>query len=716
MTRPAPQAVQVAVPVPLPSLFDYLPPPTGKLPETGSRVLVPFGRRRLIGLVMSQGPASVDAELKPVEQILDEKLIDQHSIDLIQWCSEYYGFAPGEAVNLLLPGALRRVRPFRQPSPVAYGLTPAGREAELGRAPRQAEIRQWLEVGVLTRDELIARGASTATLSRMLGAGLITAVEAPLERLQQPGPELNDEQRAAVAAILRQRHDFAALLLAGVTGSGKTEVYLRVARRLLDRGHQVLILIPEIGLTPQLVRRIEARLGRRAHTYHSGLSEGERLATWQAAREGHAEVVVGTRSAVFLPFCRLGLIVADEEHDGSFKQQDGARYNGRDVAVLRARRLAIPIVLGSATPSLESLNNAETGRYQLLELTRRAGQARQPHWQVIDQRGQSGSLAPLLQAAITRHLENGGQVLLYRNRRGYAPVLMCNGCGWQADCHRCSAHLTWHQQVERLQCHHCGHATRRPPRCPDCGSPELAELGAGTERLEELLASQFDTVPVYRVDRDSMSGRDDFENLLEKVRSGDPCILVGTQMLAKGHHLPGVTLAAVLDVDQALFSADFRAPERLGQAVCQVAGRAGRGQQAGEFMLLTRHPEHPLLADLVKGQYLPFARTLLAERHAAALPPATTLALVRAQAHQAEPARKFLVECARKLASPGVDISGPVPAIMSRRGGYWRFQLWLQSEQRATLLRILSEKIPSLYKLPLARKVRWHIDMDPTEL
>jgi primosomal protein N' (replication factor Y) (superfamily II helicase) len=716
MTRPAPQAVQVAVPVPLPELFDYLPAASGQWPEVGSRVLVPFGRRRLVGLVMGQGPASTDGELKPIEQVLDERLIDPGLIELIEWCSRYYGFAPGEAVNLLLPGALRRIRPFRPPPPEAFALTAAGRDAKLDRAPRQAEIRRWLESGPVSRETLLTRGGSAATLARMHDAGLVHAVPGPLECEQQCGPELNLEQRQAVAAILHQRHGFAALLLAGVTGSGKTEVYLHVAQRLLNRGRQVLILIPEIGLTPQLVRRIESRLGRRAYTYHSGLSEGERLATWQAARDGRAEVLVGTRSAVFLPLIRPGLIVVDEEHDGSFKQQDGARYHGRDVAVLRARRLDIPIVLGSATPSLESLNNVEAGRYRLLELTRRAGQARQPRWKVIDQRGQPGPLAPLLQAAIERHLENGGQVLLYRNRRGYAPVLMCNGCGWQADCHRCSAHLTWHQQISQLQCHHCGTSARGERRGPRCGSPDLAELGAGTERLEEALSERFAPIPVHRVDRDSMTARDDFENLLTTVRAGEPCILVGTQMLAKGHHLPGVTLAAVLDVDQALFSADFRAPERLGQAVCQVAGRAGRGQQAGEFLLLTRHPEHPLLADLVSGQYLPFATTLLAERRSAALPPATSLALIRAQAHQAEPARRFLAQCASRLAGHGVEISGPIPAIMNRRGGYWRFQLWLQANERGVLLRTLSTVLPMLHGLPMARKVRWHLDMDPTEL
>lgn len=709
-------AARVAVPVPLPLLFDYLAQPGQALPAPGSRVLVPFGQRRLVGLVIEHGPIAADTELKVIEEVLDEALIPQELLGLIDWCTRYYCFPPGEAVQLLLPVALRRLKPFRPPSPAALALTAAGREADLGRARRQQEIRQMLSPGPQLREELVRAGISVSALARLIEAGHVQAVEAPLQIPIRPGPQLNPEQRHAAATVLACRHRFAGLLLAGVTGSGKTEVYLHVARRILARGGQVLILIPEIGLTPQLVRRIESRLGMRAHTYHSGLSDGERLACWHAARTGRARVIVGTRSAVFLPLVNPGLIVVDEEHDGSFKQQDGARYHGRDVAVLRARKLGIPIVLGSATPSLESLNNVRAGRYQMIKLTERAGGAVQPRWRVLDQRGQGGAMVPELLQAIRRHLDADGQVLLYRNRRGYAPVLMCNACGWQADCQRCSAHMTWHQQIARLQCHHCGASKPQPPRCPDCGSPDLAPVGAGTERLEELLAQQFPDVPVHRVDRDSMSGRDDFEQLLEKVRSGGRCIVVGTQMLAKGHHLPGVTLAAVLDVDQALFSADFRAPEKLGQIVFQVAGRSGRGERAGDFLLQTRHPEHPLLGQLLRGDYLSLAGHLLDEREAAALPPVTALALVRAEAHQAELPRDFLKQAARHLAAPGIEVAGPIPAIMSRRGGYWRFQLWLQASDRVSLVNLLHARKPDLAGLPLARKVRWHIDMDPIEL
>ncbi len=714
----APAVARVAVPVPLPGLFDFLAPVDEPLPEPGSRVCVPFGRRRLVGLVVEHAETSdlPEASLKPIEQTLDRALVPAELIDLLAWCQRYYCFVPGEMVNLVLPTALRRTRAFRPPQPAALALTEAGRQADLGRAPRQAEVRSRLADGPVGRDAILAAGISASVLRSMQHGGLIEAVELPRERVAEPGPELNLEQRRACAAILARRNRFAALLLAGVTGSGKTEVYLRAARRVLERGRQVLILIPEIGLTGQLVRRIEARLGQRAHVYHSDLGEGERLACWQAARDGSAGVVVGTRSAVFLPLARPGLVVVDEEHDGSFKQLDGARYHGRDVAVLRARRLGIPIVLGSATPSLESLNNVAGGRYRRLELSQRAGGARQPRWQVADLRGQRGLLGPELITSIGNHLEQGGQVLLYRNRRGFAPVLMCSACGWQADCERCDAHMTWHQQVARLQCHHCGANRPRPPRCPECGEPSLDALGAGTERLEAQLGEQFPEFPVHRVDRDSMTGRDDFENLLAGVRDGGPCVLVGTQMLAKGHHLPGVTLAAVLDVDQALFSADFRAPERLGQAVCQVAGRAGRGERAGQFVLQTRQPEHPLLVELARGDYPGFAEKLLAERHAAGLPPARALALMRAESHQPEAARDFLRAAAKILRQGAVEVAGPIPAIMARRGGYWRFQLWLQADERGVLSSHIGHCLARVRDLPGARQARWHVDIDASEL
>ncbi|RFF31095.1 primosomal protein N' [Wenzhouxiangella sediminis] len=719
MSAPPQTVARVAVPVPLPRLFDYLPVPDQQLPPPGSRVLVPFGRRRLVGLVIEHGEPEGQAPkgLRPIERVLDEALIDTELLELIGWCARYYVFPPGEAVNLLLPGALRRSREFRAPPPAAFELTEAGRQADLARAPRQVEVRELLLEGPLTREELMTRsGAGAEVLRRMSEGGLLRSLERPPPPPPNAGPRLNAEQRSALAAVLRARRRFEAFLLAGVTGSGKTEVYLQAARRVLAAGRQVLILAPEIGLTPQLVRRIESRLGEPAYLYHSGLSEGERLACWQAARSGRARVVVGTRSAVFLPLARPGMFIVDEEHDASFKQGDGARYHGRDVAVLRARSARVPVVLGSATPSLESLFNVEQDRYRMLRLSQRAGEARQPRWRIVDQRGSRSSLSPELVEAMGRHLGEGGQVLIYRNRRGYAPVLMCSECGWQADCQRCSAHMTFHQAVHSLQCHHCGSQRPEPRRCPDCGSPALVALGAGTERLEEEVAERFPDVPVHRVDRDAMGGKHQFRRLLERVGQGEPCVLVGTQMLAKGHHLPGVTLAAVLDVDQALFSADFRSPERLGQTVAQVAGRAGRGDRGGEFLLLTRHPEHPLLESLGRGDYLSYAAPLLEERRQARLPPASALALLRAEAHDAQPARRFLADAAGLLGGREIETIGPLPAILTRRSGYWRFQLWLQCDSRAVLSNHISARLAAIHELKSARRVRWHVDVDPLDL
>lgn len=719
MSAPPPMVARVAVPVPLPRLFDYLAPAGQALPPPGSRVLVPFGSRRLVGLVIEHAAAGErgQKDLRPIEQLLDASLVGSDMLELIDWCARYYAFVPGEAINLLLPGALRRSRAFRPPPPAAYQLSADGRSADLARAPRQREVRDCLLKGPLARETLMQQSCAGAQLLRQMSeSGLIEPLGQPPSPAASAGPELNAEQRAALAAVLRARSRFQAFLLAGVTGSGKTEVYLQAARRVLLRSRQVLILVPEIGLTPQLVRRIEARLGEPAWLYHSGLSEGERLACWRSARSGAARVVVGTRSAVFLPLARPGLFIVDEEHDASFKQAEGARYHGRDVAVLRARSAAVPVVLGSATPSLESLHNVEQGRYRMLRLSQRAGTASQPHWRIIDQRGSRAALAPALVEAMRRHLDEGGQVLIYRNRRGYAPVLMCAECGWQADCQRCSAHMTYHQGAHSLQCHHCGSRQPEPRRCPECEAPGLLALGAGTERLEEEVSERFPDVPVHRVDRDAMAGKQQFHRLLEQVRKGAPCVLVGTQMLAKGHHLPGVTLAAVLDVDQSLFSADFRSPERLGQTVAQVAGRAGRGERQGQFMLLTRHPEHPLVEALVRGDYLAYAAPLLEERHQARLPPASALALLRAEAHDAEVARRFVAEASRLLGGKGIETIGPLPAILARRGGYWRFQLWLQSPNRAALSSHISARLAALYELPSARRVRWHVDVDPLDL
>ncbi|MEM7053989.1 MAG: primosomal protein N' [Pseudomonadota bacterium] len=714
----SPPTVQVALPVPLPGLFDYLSPENEALPLPGTRVLVPFGRRRLVGLVISRGkPAGVEPEsLKQIERIFSDDEIDDELLGLLQWTTRYYAAAIGEIVTLGLPLALRRLKPFRQLPPDWLRLTDAGRSAQLKRAPRQHELQQILGAGPASRSALLAQEFTAGLLRTMQEKGLVEASERPLPAVQ-PGPKLNAEQTTAVNEIIAARQRFRSFLLAGVTGSGKTEVYLRAAKPMLEAGLQILILLPEIGLTPQFVRRVEARLARTAWVYHSGLSDGERLATWQAARSGQARIIIGTRSAVFLPLYQPGLIVVDEEHDSSFKQFDGVRYHARDVAVKRASGLGIPIVLGSATPSLESLHNAEQKRYELLLLSERAGQAELPHWHVEDTRGSKSAagLTESLLAKIRARLQRGEQVLMYRNRRGYAPVLICNECGWQDDCPQCSAHLTWHRAVSRLRCHHCGYSRALPKRCPDCQSPDIHAAGSGTERIEEALAAALPQVPIVRVDRDSIRQRADFENLIEQVSKGEPCVIVGTQMIAKGHHWPGIGLSVVLDADQSLFSADFRGPERLAQTLFQVAGRAGRCKP-GEFILQTRLPDHALIDQLMNGNYLDSARWLLAERAAAGLPPVHSMAMVRAEAKTPEQALDFLRRTADLIDREQIDLAGPLPALLQRRAGHWRYQLWLSSTRRGRLIDVTSRLSARLITLPNVHRVRWHIDVDPYEL
>ena len=549
----------------------------------------------------------------------------------------------------------------------------------------------------------------------------------------QSGPTLNPEQMDALAA-LRARTGFAATLLEGVTGSGKTEVYLQAIADCLARGRQALVLVPEIGLTPQALARFRKRLGVPIHALHSGLTDNERARVWAAAWRGEARVIVGTRSAVFTPLPEAGLIVIDEEHDGSYKQQDGIRYHARDFALVRGKALDVPVVLGSATPSLETLHNAQAGRYAHLHLRKRAGDAQPPTVRVLDVRKRplDAGLSPELLKAMRAALDAGGQVLVFKNRRGYAPVLLCHDCGWSAQCKRCSTPLraspmTVHGGGRRLQCHHCGARQTPPPACPDCASLALQPQGVGTERLEELLAERFADVPVLRIDSASTRRKDALEKLFVEF-GAQPGILVGTQMLAKGHDLPNLTLVAVVGIDEGLFSADFRAGEKLAQLLIQVAGRAGRADKRGEVLLQTHHPEHPLLQTLIHGGYSGFAQTELVQREAAWFPPFAHIALLRAEARHADAPMQFLQAAKKPLmpwcapksacdpASSGLTLDGPVPAPMPRRAGMYRAQLLLSSPTRRQLHAALDDAQSLLFALPEARKVRWSLDVDPIDL
>jgi len=480
--------------------------------------------------------------------------------------------------------------------------------------------------------------------------------------------------------------------------------------------------VPEIGLTPQLLQRFNRRFAVPIVVFHSGLSEGERAQNWLQARAGDAQIIIGTRSAVFACLEKPGLIIVDEEHDISFKQQDGFRYSARDLAIVRARHENIPIILGSATPSLESMMNADEERYTMLELPERAGEARHPDMHLIDLRHQQldEGLSPVLIKHINQHIERQGQVLLFLNRRGYAPTLLCHDCGWVGSCKRCDAHLTLHHASKQLRCHHCGTERKVDRHCPDCGSADLRPIGQGTERTEEALKRHFPDTRIARIDRDTTRRKGEMERKLKQAESGEDQILLGTQLLAKGHHFPNVTLVAILDSDQGLFSADFRGGERMSQLILQVAGRAGRADKTGEVLIQTHHPDHVLLLYAIKQDYRAITNALLEERKLVQWPPYSHLALLRAEATQKNKPMQFLREAAekaRELSPNGqVMLLGPVPAPMEKRAGRFRAQLLLQANHRADLHHLISSWITQIEALKTASTVRWSLDIDPQDM
>ncbi len=721
------RVLRVALPVPLPQLFDYLPPQPCAPVAAGVRVLVPFGKRKLVGIVVEDSPHTEveSGRLVPVLDILDQAqpLLDAPLMRLLGWCWQYYKHAPGEVLQTALPPALRKPEQSLPPPPLQYALTADGLERLQqgpGRATAQYALLQRLRDGPLLEAQLADEGGRwRATLARLMEQGWVAAEPAVAAQPRpQSGPSLTPEQERAVSAMAADLQHFQCHLLDGVTGSGKTEVYLQLLEQVLKQGRQGLVLVPEIGLTPQLIRRFQQRLGLPPAVLHSGLSQGERLQTWAAVASGRARLLIGTRSALFTPMPELGLMILDEEHDASFKQQDGFRYSARDVAVKRAAELDIPIVLGSATPSLETLNNALTGRYAHHRLRQRATRAAMPRWRVLDMAHHTttqGLAAGSLQA-MAQTLERGEQVMVFLNRRGYAPVLMCQQCGWHGSCDRCDSNLTWHRGARLLCCHHCGHQRRVPPLCPACRADALASAGEGTEQLEQALTQHFPAVPVLRFDRDSTSRKGSFDERLQQVRSGVPCILVGTQMLAKGHHFPSVTLVVVVNVDQALYSADFRARERLGQTLLQVSGRAGRAEKPGTVILQTFHPQDEQLVLLIDQGYEAFAGVLLKERSAAQLPPSSYQVMLRAEAHERQQVEAFLNRAAGCFPAGQGKVYGPLPAVMERVAGRYRMYLLVQADRRADLHRQVDEWLSQIRRLKEGRKVRWAIDMDPQEM
>ncbi len=727
--------LHIAIATPLRHCLDYLSPQgiDSKELMPGLRIWVPFGRKRVIGIILAVNYQScVDPKkLKSALGLVDQEPILPDSLfALKQWASDYYQHPIGEVMLGTLPQLLRQGRALRQEEEYCWQTTQQGQAIdlnELKRAPRQAALLNLLRQHGqgLSPKQIRDAGFQDSLLKGLLEKGLIISVNQivtiPHEVIEEHNPViLNHYQQQAIEQVGTKK-GFQTFLLEGVTGSGKTEVYMQAITQQLKAGNQALVLVPEIGLTPQTIHRFQQRFPVPIVVLHSGLSERERFNAWLQAREGIAKIIIGTRSAIFTPLRHPGIIILDEEHDASFKQQSGFRYSARDLAIVRGRLEATPVILGTATPSLESLGNVKKGRFVSIPLPERVGNAMQPSFHIIDIRNQNldEGISPVLLQAMQGHLAAESQVLLFLNRRGYAPVLICHSCGWAADCRRCDARLTLHHSPSRLICHHCGatHALLR--QCKQCQSPQLYHVGLGTERLEQTLRQHFPNAKLLRIDRDTTRRKGTMEDMLESIRDGHGRILIGTQMLAKGHHFPNVTLVGIIDADSGLYSADFRATERMAQLIVQVAGRAGRAEKPGQVFLQTHNPDHPLLRSLLQQGYSQFAAALLQERQQADWPPFSCLALLRAEAVTEKTPIQFLEQARQAgetLAEPKINLLGPIPAPMERKAGRYRALLLIQSSHRPVLQKWLNLFMNRVHDLKFGRKVRWSLDVDPLEM
>ncbi|MGP5372347.1 primosomal protein N' [Psychrobacter alimentarius] len=753
--------VQVALPVPLYRVFDYSLPaemsalPNASIPKIGTRVEVSFGRQTLIGIVIAhifEADSSVPLnKIKPINKCLDaDPILDDSMLKLAYWLARYYHYPLGDVLAVILPSLVRQGKPLDLLIThwrILPHVTDDDFRANAKKQKQQFDMLKLHGERGASEDILLLEGMQREFLKTLEDKGLI---ERYIESKQAPSPvklakmplDLNAEQQRAVDAIIaaHEAKRYTGILLNGITGSGKTEVYLQAMQAVLEAGKQVLILVPEIGLTPQTRARFASRFAAHIVLLHSGMNNTHRLQGWQDCRTGHAQIIIGTRSALLYPFADLGLIVVDEAHDGSYKQQDTLRYHAADVALYRGFQHNIPVVLGTATPSLEHLKLVDEGKLVEYQLLTRPGNANPATMQLIDARLQSThqqttddgarydtGLTDALIGAIRQTLEAGDQVLIFLNRRGYAPVLLCKACGWQADCPRCDAHLTVHYNNQAqhshsyLKCHHCDWQAYIPAACPDCGSQNLDAKGMGTTRLSENLHAIFanpqtskDFYPIIQIDRDTTRLKNSWENIYQRINEGKPAILVGTQMVAKGHHFPNVTLVCLPNADRGFLSADFRSPEHTAQLMVQVAGRAGRGDKAGRVLIQTLQPDNELLLKLVKDGYLSFARELLQERKIMGLPPYSHAALIRCEGKTMAATTQALKDAIELLPTAhNLAVLGPIDAPMSKKNSRYHAQVLLLAKDRQQLHRVLNQWWQPAIALPSAKYLKLTLDIDP---
>lgn len=721
--------VQVVLSGPLRQSFDYSVPSDIANYATGCRVVIRFGPKERIGIIVGiSDTTQVPLEkLKPISRLLDNSpILSYEQMRLANWAAQYYHHSLGDICFAMLPTKLRTSEPFKVPELSIWHLNQSNSLTEISsNAKKQIECIELLKQSPdgLSEDHLKQAGIKIQVIRRLAELEYITCVKVvasaePKVTSFLAGPELTHEQSDAVSAV--KLDNFHPYLLYGITGSGKTEVYIQLVNQCLEQGKQALILVPEIGLTPQTIERFQSRIPYPVRVLHSGLNDTEQMNMWSLASLDTPQVVIATRSGLFVPLPKLGIIVIDEEHDTSFKQSAGWRYSARDMAVVRAKQQNVPVILGSATPSLESLNRVKLEQYTCLKLTQRPQQHLSPRYELLDIRKlplEQGLSIPLLDR-IQSTLDKGEQVLVFLNRRGFAPVLMCHECGWLADCQRCDSQYTVHQKQNRLRCHHCDSNRPIPSTCPSCHSNSLTFVGQGTERIEDTLKRYFPNIPMARIDRDTTRNKGAMSQYVRDIKNNKYQLLIGTQMLAKGHHFPNLSMAAIIDMDGALYCADFRATERFGQLLMQVSGRAGRAEKQGHIVIQTRQPDHPLIQSLLYSSYDEFTQRLMSERESAHWPPYVHLALINAEATKASPPQEFLHKIRKYTNEMDLDVSvlGPVPALQSKRSGKYRFQLLLQSKERGMLHNSLDQVINLIESEKLAKSVRWSLDVDPQDL